>query len=153
MKKCWSEGNATEVVGMVIRSDFHGKCKCVDRIGRQHPELQNESPVRHPHIHTPNPTTDVDRGSSQTLWPPLVQSINIRALTATRNGKLPRVKWDYWEGGIMENDDDEEEEEEEEDDQKWGMAKALKHLASTSTPAINMLTLAALQRKSASCAS
>ena len=44
----------------------------------------------------------------------------------------------------MENDDDEEEEE---DDQKWGMAKALKHLARTSTPAINMLTLAALQRK------
>ena len=47
----------------------------------------------------------------------------------------------------MENDDDDEEEE---DDQKWGMAKALKHLARTSTPAINMLTLAALQRKSAS---
>ena len=45
----------------------------------------------------------------------------------------------------MENDDDDEEEEE--DDQKWGMAKALKHLARTSTPAINMLTLAALQRK------
>lgn len=47
----------------------------------------------------------------------------------------------------MENDD----EEEEEDDQKWGMAKALKHLARTSTPAIYMLTLAPLQRKPASC--
>jgi hypothetical protein len=50
----------------------------------------------------------------------------------------------------MENDDDDDDDDdddEEEDDQKWGMAKALKHFARTSTPAINMLCLhlAALQ--------
>ena len=88
MKKCWSEGNATDFVGMVICSDFHGKCKCVDRIGRQHPELQNESPVRHPH------TLLTLLRTSWLFSNPMTSScaINMRALTATRNGKLPRVK-------------------------------------------------------------